>query len=158
MKYGYRLILVLLFDFSSAMNARFAFESGSTLFLFFSMASLVAAGYFFIRLMENNVGIIVNAVWIALGAITVTVGGYLLFGEKISWMQGVGMAVIVVGLILMEVYSTPEDSSELELSDLVAKEGIPKDLDDATEPEIQLKITPSNSIKTKDKILMDSRD
>jgi len=107
-KYRLHFAIVLLLDIVSALSARYAFESGSTLFLILSMVSLSMAGYFFIKLMQEEVGIVVNITWVALGTINVTVASWLAFGEKISWMQGLAMAVIVTGLTLME-YCAPDE-------------------------------------------------
>lgn len=107
-KYHLHFAAVLCLDILSALTARYAFNSESTLFLIISMLTLATAGYFFIKLMEDEVGIIVNATWIALGTINVTLASYLVFGEKITWLQGLGMAFIVIGLILTDYYSPKE--------------------------------------------------
>lgn len=112
MSYRLHFILVLFFDLSSATTARYAYNSGELVFVFLSMLSLAGAGYFFIKLMEDEVGILVNALWIALGAINVTVASYFLFDEKISLLQGLGMAFVVTGLILTQVYA-PSPSTEV---------------------------------------------
>lgn len=107
-RYRLHFAAVLILDIVSALTARHAFNTDSNLFLIFSMLSLALAGYFFIRLMEDEVGIIVNATWIALGTMNVTIASFLVFGEKISWLQGLGMALIVTGLILTDYFSPKE--------------------------------------------------
>lgn len=104
---NYRLhfIIVLTMDVSNSLSARQAFNTGSLFFLILSMICLAVAGYFFIRLMEDQVGIIVNATWIALGATSVTVASYFVYGEMISWLQAFGMLLIVTGIIMTEYYS-----------------------------------------------------
>ncbi len=113
-KYRVHFAIVLIMDVVSALTARSAFESGSTILLIFSMLSLSIAGYFFIQLMKDGVGIILNVTWVALGTINVTVAGYLAFGETISFFQGIGMAVIVSGLILTEIYAPPDADETFE--------------------------------------------
>lgn len=107
---NYRLhfIVVLAMDVSNSLSARQAFNTGSLFFLILSMICLAVAGYFFIRLMEDQVGIIVNATWIALGTTSVTVASYFVYGEVITWLQAMGMLLIVAGIIMTEYYSPKE--------------------------------------------------
>lgn len=99
----------LIVDVVSAMTGRLAFDYQSSFFLAISMLSLAAIGYFFIRLMKEYVSIILNVTLLALGAINVTVFSFLFFNERITWFQGLGMAVIVIGLILIQVYAPKEE-------------------------------------------------
>lgn len=107
--YRIHFFFVLIFDAVSALTARQAFNTGKFSFTILAVVSLIFAGYFFMRLMEDEVGIIVNAIWIALGAINVTLASYFLFNEKLTWSQVAGMVVIIIGLILTQVYAPPHN-------------------------------------------------
>lgn len=111
MKSSYRLhfAAVLILDVLNSLTARYAFETKSNFFLVISIISLILAGYFFIRLLQDRVGIIVNATWIALGTTSVTLASYLIYNEKITWLQALGMAFVVIGIIVTEYYSPAEE-------------------------------------------------
>lgn len=104
-RYRIHFLFVLFFDACSALLGRQAYNSHQLSFAFLTVISLMFAGYFFMKLMEDEVGIIVNALWIALGAINVTVASYFVFGEKLTVFQFLGMFIIIVGLILTQVYA-----------------------------------------------------
>ena len=46
---------------------------------------------------------IVYAIWSAFGVTIVTVLGMALFDDKISWLSGFGIAVVVFGVVLVEL-------------------------------------------------------
>jgi len=117
-RYRIHLPIVLMLDVVSALSARFAFESGHWFFLMVSIVSLSLAGYFFICLMQDEVGIIVNATWVALGAMNVTLASYLVYGESITWLQGLAMVLIVLGLIFVEYFSPKNSADTLFVDDL----------------------------------------
>lgn len=114
--YG-QLIIVLILDVVSALTARYSYNIDSDFYLIISMVSLAMAGYFFMQLLNHKVTIIVNAIWIALGTINVTIASYLVFNEALSWMQVIGMSVIVIGLILIEAFAPDEEPQTESLSD-----------------------------------------
>ena len=94
------------------------------------MGSLAVAGYFFMKLLEEEVGILVTITWIALGTINVTVAGWIVFGEKLSWFQAVAIATIVTGLILIEVCGRKK-----ELALATAKEKKVEEIDSQINPK-----------------------
>lgn len=138
--YRFQFFVVLILDVVSALTARYAFESGRFLMLLISIFSLALAGYFFIKLMQQRVGIVVNITWIALGTINVTVASWIVFAERINWMQGLAMAVIVTGLMIMEYFAPDEAVEFSDSAELVS-----------LQPEVKVKIKPSRS-KAKNKI------
>ena len=120
--YKIHFAIVLILDVVSALSARHAFNSDSLLFLVISIVSLSVAGYFFIRLMQDEVGIIVNATWVALGAMNVTLASFFVFGETLSWIQILGMTLIVTGLILVEYFAPPETSAPEPSPELISND------------------------------------
>ncbi len=105
MGYRFNLIMVLMLDLLRALAARYAYNTENMVFVAISALSMMGAGFFFIRLMKEEVGIIANALWIALGVVDITLASYFLFGEKLSLLQGAGMTTIVIGLIMTQAYA-----------------------------------------------------
>lgn len=109
MSFYKKFVLIVVLDVVSALTARQAYNAESVVFLILSIASITLAGWLFIKLLNERVTIVVNAVWIALGAINVTLASYLVFGETLTWLQAVGMATIVAGLITIELTNSSEE-------------------------------------------------
>ncbi len=107
-RYYLTFILVLALDVTNSLTARYAFNNGSRLFLILSILSIMIAGYFFIRLMDKKVGIVVNATWIALGTASVTVATFLVYNERLIVFQGLGMGEIVFGVVIRDLSVPPE--------------------------------------------------
>ena len=68
--------------------------------------ALVAAAYsvsfafMWVALHSINVGV-VYAIWSAVGTAAVAAAGAVLFGERLGWQAVTGMAVIVLGVIVL---------------------------------------------------------
>lgn len=105
-----KFIPLLILDVVSALAARYSYNNGDFLFLVIAMASLAVAGYLFMKLLSENVTIVINAIWVALGAINVTLASYLVFGETISLLQGAGIALIVFGLVVIDYFNQPKEA------------------------------------------------
>lgn len=108
--FGYylKLISVLALDVVSALTARQAYNTDSLFFTILAMASLALAGYFFIKLLDEHVTVIINSIWIALGSINVTLAGFLVFGEKVTKIQIFGMVITIAGLIFLDLFAPNE--------------------------------------------------
>lgn len=53
---------------------------------------------------------IVYAIWSAIGVTIVTLLGMALFDDKISWLSGLGIVIVIVGVVLVELGSSGEAS------------------------------------------------
>lgn len=118
-----KLIVVLILDIVNAWaagNSHGAFVAGETTagywWLLLSAASIGFAGYMFIKLLNEKITVIVNAFWIALGALNVALVGFLVFGETLDWLQILGMVAIVAGLIIVEATTPDEEEVDGEVS------------------------------------------
>lgn len=120
MTHKIRFAIVLALDIASALSARQAFNQDSAFFMALSVITLTLAGYFFIQLMKGRVGMIVNITWVALGTMNVTLASYLVFGETVTAVQGLGMVLIVAGIILTEFFGN-SDSKKTEPQKRLAK-------------------------------------
>lgn len=90
-----------------ALLARVAFDQNSTLALIGALACIVVAAHFFMKLLSYQVTAALNALWIGLGTLLITVVSYFLFHEAISLQQGIAMLVIVLGVVLVGYEGAP---------------------------------------------------
>ena len=49
---------------------------------------------------------VVYATWCGLGIFTVAILGYLIYGQTLSWQVIIGLFLIVIGLTLVNIYSS----------------------------------------------------
>jgi len=103
MNFRFYLLTLILLDVTTAIFARYSFITNSNIFIFFSILSLTTAGYIFMKTLNFKQTAIVNAIWIALGSILVSITSYILFDEALTIIQIAGMAIIIIGLIIMEI-------------------------------------------------------
>ncbi len=65
-----------------------------------------ACSFYFLSLSLKYVSVgIVYALWSGVGIIVVTILGYLVYGQKIDLPAAVGMGLIVVGVIVIQLFS-----------------------------------------------------
>lgn len=111
-----KFIVIVILDVISALAARYAFNHDSLIFMIISITSIPLAAYFFMSILPERITIVVNAIWIALGSINVTLASYLVFGEKITLKQAMGMLIIILGLITIEAFHA--EKKEMHISQL----------------------------------------
>lgn len=104
----FNLSILLVLDLIMALLARFAFDEGSTLALIGSMITIIIAAHFFMKLLKNQVTAILNALWIGLGTVLVTIASYLIFDESITTQQLLAMIIVVIGVALVGYESPPK--------------------------------------------------
>ena len=49
---------------------------------------------------------VVYATWCGLGIFTIAILGYLIYGQTLSWQVIIGLFLIVIGLTLVNIYSS----------------------------------------------------
>ena len=49
---------------------------------------------------------VVYATWCGLGIFSIAILGYLFYGESLSWQVILGMFLIIIGIILVNIYSS----------------------------------------------------
>ena len=97
-------------------------ELGGTLFLrqaaqspawwgFVLIAGAYSASFAFmlVALRAINVGV-VYAIWSAVGTAAVAAAGALFFGERLGWQAVAGMAIIVLGVVVLVTSGTVHQS------------------------------------------------
>ena len=71
---------------------------------------VVVVGYglafYFISLAIKTVPLgVAYAIWSGLGIVLITLAGYLLYQQAIDWPAGIGMALIVAGVVVIQLFS-----------------------------------------------------
>ena len=99
MNFYLNLLIIIILDLVSVLSIRNAYENENLIFLIIGIICLGLAGYFFIKILNHGITVVLNALWIAMSSILVAIAGYLLFDEEISLTQGIGMAIVVIGVI-----------------------------------------------------------
>ncbi len=102
-KYYLLIALINTLDLTGILAAKFFSFNKNPLLLALTVACFGGAGYFFAKSLQYQGAAITNILWIAISVILVTILGYFLFKEKITTIQFVGIAFILVGLILVNI-------------------------------------------------------
>jgi len=95
------IILALICDVSAIVSSKFYSLTHNSLYLVGSIIGLGLTGFFFCKSLNYEGVAIANITWSALSAILITLIGYFYFKENLSLLQGIGMGIIVIGLILV---------------------------------------------------------
>lgn len=95
------MALITLLDLVAAISAKFWSINKNPLLLLATILLFGGAGAIFALSLRENGMAIVNILWIALSAVAVTIAGIFMFKENIALIQMAGIAVVIVGLILI---------------------------------------------------------
>lgn len=67
------------------------------------VAGYVAAFYFLsLSLIELPIGV-AYAIWAGLGIVLIGLSGYFFFQQSLNWMEILGMAIIIAGVVIVKV-------------------------------------------------------
>ena len=73
----------------------------------FSLAIFYLVAFYLLTFVVNKLPIaIVYATWSGLGIFTIAILGYIFYGQSLSWQVILGMFLIVLGLTLVNIYSS----------------------------------------------------
>lgn len=95
------LALITLFDVIGIFAAKFWIMNKNPWLLFLTVLGFGAAGYFYAHSLNFEGMAIANIMWISFSVIIVTLVGYFGFKEEISLIQGLGILLLIVGLVLI---------------------------------------------------------
>lgn len=90
-------------DLLAIISAKFWIINKNSIFLVATCLLFAGSGYMFAKALKFEGMGITNAVWTSISAILAVVGGYLIFKENITLIQAIGIAVIIVGLVLINL-------------------------------------------------------
>lgn len=93
--------IISLLDLAAIIAAKFWIVSKNSLYLILTVLLFGVAGFFFAKSLQYEGIAITNIIWVALSSILVTVAGYFIFRETITPLQLTAMAVILVGVVLI---------------------------------------------------------
>ncbi len=63
--------------------------------------------FFCLSIVVNKLPLaVVYATWCGLGIFTIAILGYLFYGQALSWQVVLGMFLIIIGLTLVNIYSS----------------------------------------------------
>jgi len=99
----YVTIILGIFDTTACLTAKFWVAGKGSWLFFLSVICFAIAGVFFAYSLKFNPVAIVNVLWVAASVIFVTLFGVLYFKESISAVQYIGLAMVVVGFILINL-------------------------------------------------------
>ena len=73
----------------------------------FSLAVFYLTAFYLLTFVVNKLPIaIVYATWSGLGIFTIAILGYIFFKQTLSWQAILGLFLIVIGVVLVNVFST----------------------------------------------------
>jgi len=100
----YLLIATInILDLIGVISAKFWNMNKNPIFLALTILCFGGAGLFFAFSLKYEGAAIANILWIALSIILVTIVGYFFFKEAITTIQFIGIALITLGLILVNL-------------------------------------------------------
>jgi len=97
------IVTVALFDLIAEFAGKMWVLAGKPVYLFLTCLGFALAGYFFALSLKFEGVAIANILWIALTIILVTLMGHFIFKEHLSITNLIGMAVIIIGIILVNI-------------------------------------------------------
>ena len=72
-----------------------------------ALAFFYLCAFYLLTFVANKIPIaIMYATWSGLGIFTIAVLGYIFFKQTLSWQAIIGMFLIVIGVTLVNIYST----------------------------------------------------
>lgn len=90
-------------DLIGVISAKFWSINKNPIFLALTVLGFAGAGFFFALSLKYEGMAVTNILWIALSVILITIVGYFFFKEAITMLQFAGIALITVGLILINL-------------------------------------------------------
>lgn len=99
----WNIVGISFFDLISVYFAKFYSINKNPWFLAVACGFFAIAALFFARSLQYEGLAIVNVLWTSISVILVTVSGYFIFKEHIAPLQLLGIALTIIGLILIEM-------------------------------------------------------
>jgi len=91
-----------VFDLAAIILIKFWHLKGNIAYLLGGILSFAVTAFVMGLSLKYEGVAIVNILWVALSTILVTIVGYYFFKEPIALRQFIGIAIIIVGLIIVE--------------------------------------------------------
>lgn len=94
---------ISIFDLVAVYFAKFYSINKNPWFLILTCGFFTIAALFFVRSLQYEGLAIVNILWTSISVILVTISGYFIFKEHITPLQFLGIALTIIGLVLIEI-------------------------------------------------------
>jgi len=95
------LSLVIVCDVVGSIFAKLWSIHQKPTLLVLNMLFYALTGLFFSLTLRHHGLAVANTLWVATAAIFIALSGFIVFKEQIHLVQGLGMAIIVLGLVLV---------------------------------------------------------
>ena len=102
MKFYLYLIGLVIFDLLALISIKYWYLKNSIIYLIIGMFSFSITALFLGLSLKYEGVAIANIIWVALSAILSTIIGYYLFKEPIALHQFIGIAIIIMGLVVIQ--------------------------------------------------------
>lgn len=102
MKFYLYLVGMVAFDLLALVSIKYWYLRNNLVYLLIGMVSFSVTALFLGLSLKYEGVAIANIIWVALSAILSTIIGYYFFKESIVLHQFIGIAIIIVGLIVIQ--------------------------------------------------------
>lgn len=103
MKFIVLLIIITILDIGALVTARYYIEKRKRHFMILSMSIFALSAYVFVQLMAFEVTAVINVLYAAISSVFVTLFYYIVFKERITKGQWMGISLALLGVLLLEI-------------------------------------------------------
>jgi multidrug transporter EmrE-like cation transporter len=93
----------IFFAFGELLSKKFAINPGWTLFLLFILVDIISASAWIPAIFEKSQLSITGVIWSVVSLIATVLIGVLIFNEKLTLTQTIGLAAGIVSVILLSL-------------------------------------------------------
>lgn len=94
---------IAFFDLLAIYAGKMFDVTGKSYYIALCSLGFAIAGYFFALSLKFEDVAIVNVLWIALSIILVALMGHFIFAEQLTKLDLLGMAVVMIGIVLLNI-------------------------------------------------------
>lgn len=103
MKFVLFLALITVLDIGALVSARYYIEKQERKFMVISLIFFGLSAWVYVQLMGFEVTAIINMLYAAISTIFVTLFYYLVFKERITTGQWLGLGIVLIGILMLEI-------------------------------------------------------
>ncbi len=103
MKFILLLSAIVTLDVAALILARFYVEHKKLSFMIFSLMSFALSALVFVELMAFDFTVIISILYAGISSIIITIFYYIVFKERITPGQWVGIALAFLGIVILEL-------------------------------------------------------
>lgn len=103
MKFIILLIIITILDIGALVTARYYIEKRKRHFMISSLSIFALSAFVFVQLMAFEVTAVINVLYAAISSVFVTLFYYIVFKERITRGQWMGIGLALLGVLLLEI-------------------------------------------------------